>query len=318
MAILKNIGSYFGRRKAKVFSLFLLASLLAWLVSNLSGVYESRTAFEIDYENVPDTLLVSKKAKKQLFVKVRASGFRLFNYNLGPKRITLDISKAQRKNSRFFLTQNDLISAFENQLSNSVQVLDFNRDTLFLDVYQVVKKEVPIQVDINLKLEQNHILEGGVKINPDTVTIKGPKSELDEIKKIKTARINLDKVTSDFSVQANLVRPSKLENSELLVNSSTVSGKVMRFSEKVYQVNVDVENVPEGYSAKTFPNTVSILCKASVELLKTIEDDDFMLVADYNEVKTDNKVLLTLKKSPEGVYDTRLMENEVTLLLEEQ
>ncbi|WP_127020816.1 YbbR-like domain-containing protein [Flagellimonas beolgyonensis] len=317
--MVKKILSGLNRRKVKVFSLFLLCSFLAWFISNLSDTYESRSNFILNFRNLPDTLLLGKHSEEQIEVKMRTSGFQFLYYNFFKKRINIDVSDVKYQNGNYVLDEDELKKQIDQQLSQNISLLDLDRRLLTVDLYQVEARKVPIRANLSLQLEQNHILEGNLQIEPDSVMIKGPSAEIDTIKELWTAPIQLNNVSTDFTTEALLNFPKGLENSVFSESRVTVNGKVAKFSEKVFDVPVRMINFPEGFQVKTFPSTVTVLCKAGVNRLKEITAADFEVVADYAQLQGtgNNTLFLKIINSPERVYDVKLQETTVNFVMEQ-
>ncbi|RYC52894.1 YbbR-like domain-containing protein [Flagellimonas olearia] len=308
------------QRKVKVFSLFLLCSFLAWFLSNLSESYESRADFTINYRNLPDTLLLGKNSENTLEAKLRTSGFQFLYFNFFKKRIDLDVSQVTYQNGKYVLTEAVLKKQIEQQLSQNISLMDLGQNQLNVDLYQVVSKEVPVKADLILQFQPNYILDGALEITPSLVVVKGPGNEVDTLKSIVTGPIQLANLSADFSREVPLVFPKGLDNTIFSNGRVKVSGKVVRFSEKVFEVPVQVVNLPEGYQVKTFPNVVTVLCKATVDRLKELSLNDFGVTADYGQLNGADKNILFLKlsKSPENVYDVKLQEPSVNFVLEQE
>jgi len=318
--VFKKVLNGLNQKKAKVFSLFLLCSFLAWFISNLSETYESRAYFTLNYRNLPDSLLLGKNSNDQIEAKLRTSGFQFLYYKLFKSRIDIDVSQVEFQNGAYVMGAEALRRQIDQQLSQNISVLELDRSSLDVDLYQVDSKKIPIQAKLNLQLQQNYILDGKVEISPDSVMVKGPKSEIDTIKTIKTAPIQLANVNEDFTSEVSLVFPKGLENSIFSVGKATVVGKVSKFSEKVFDVPIHVLNIPEGYQIRTFPNSVTVLCKATIERLKEISASDFEIVADYGQLEgsESSKLFLEITESPQKIYDVKLQENTVNFVLEQK
>lgn len=308
------------QKKVKVFSLFLACSFFAWFLSNLSETYESRADLTLNYRNLPDSLLLGKNSEDIIEAKLRTSGFQFLFYNFVKKRIDVDVSQVEFENGRYFLTDDVLKKQIDAQLSQNISLLDVDRSQLVVDLYQVASKEIPIKVNLDLQFQQNHIMDGRPQVTPDHVVVKGPESEIDTLEEIQTEAVQLTNLSTDFSKDVSLVFPKGLDNSIFSVGRVNVSGKVVRFSEKVFETPITVVNPPEGYQVKTFPDAVTVLCKATVERLKGISSADFEVEADYAQLNGTNKntLLLTITKKPENVYDVRLSEKTVNFVLEQQ
>ncbi len=304
------------QRKVKIFLVFLICSFLAWFISNLSDPYDSRVNFNLKYKDLPDTLLVSENAEKTIEAKVTANGFQFLYYNFNPKEIALKLSDLNNNKSRYYLSNDQLKREMEKQLPNNVKLIELDRDTFFLDLYKVTSKEVPINPNITLSFDQNYLLDGKLHLNPAMITLKGPESEIGAIDHIMTAKMEWSGLSADFSNTVTLSFPENLTNTKFSTTSTKISGTVVRFSEQIFEVDIQVIGVPEGYRAKTFPNAVQILCKASIERLKEIDADDFDIIADYNQARSENKMFLNLQRRPKNVYDVRFLENQVEFILE--
>jgi hypothetical protein len=318
--VFKKVLHGLNQKKVKVFSLFLACSFFAWFLSNLSETYESRANLTLNYRNLPDSLLLGKNSEDIIEAKLRTSGFQFLFYNFVKKRIDVDVSQVAYQNGQYILTDDALRKQIDAQLSQNISLLDLDRSQLVVDLYQVASKEIPIKVNLDLQFQQNHIMDGRPQVTPDHVVVKGPESEIDTLEEIQTEPVQLTNLSTDFSKDVSLVFPKGLDNSIFSVGRANVSGKVVRFSEKVFQTPITVVNPPEGYQVKTFPNAVTVLCKATVERLKGISSADFEVEADYAQLNGTNKntLLLTITKKPENVYDVRLSEKSVNFVLEQQ
>jgi YbbR domain-containing protein len=318
--VFKRVLHGLNKKKVKVFSLFLLCSFLAWFISNLSETYESRTIFTLNYRNLPDSLLLGKNAENQIEAKLRTSGFQFLYYKIFKRRIDVDLSQVIYSNGGYVIGEDALKKQMDQQLSQNISLLELDRDPLEVDLYQVNSRKIPIQPKLDLKLKQNYILDGKISMSPDSVVVKGPKNEIDTIQTIKTAVVQLSDVSADFSRTVSLTFPKGLDNSIFSISTATMSGKVSKFSEKIFEVPINVVNVPEGYQIKTFPNTVTILCKATIDRLKEIAASDFEVVADYEQLagSGSSTLFLDVVQSPLKVYDIKLEDNSVNFVLEQQ
>ena len=294
-----------------------MCSFLAWTLSKLSESYESRASFELEFTDFPDTLLLNTSEKQFINAKLRTSGFQFLSYGISPKKLRINLSNVTNSNGKYFITANNIKPQFEKQLSNNVSIIELENDKLFVDLFQVVKKEIPVEADISLVLSQNHLLEGELQITPKSVVLKGPSNEIAGIKKIKTESLILNDLSADFSNKMSLVKPEILVNGQLSHNSVVVSGKVVRFSEKEYTIPIKAINLPDGFGIRMFPDKVSLVCKAGVDTLKNIDEGDFEVLVDCANIdQSSNKLALRLTKSPKNVYALRLLNDEIEFVLE--
>ncbi len=317
--MIKELKSGLQRRKVKIFLTFLICSFIIWLISRLSETYTNTAEFQLEFANVPDSLMLTDASKDKIDVRLEASGFQFLGFNFNQKRVVIDLSSVDQYDSSYFVTQQIFRRQIERQISGSMKLLEVDRDTLFFNFQQLFRKDLPVNPNITINLGPNHLLEGQLIIEPEIVTVSGPKEEIAQISELTTLEMILSDLTEDFESRATLYKPEELKNTTFSANSVKVSGKVFRFSEKIIELPVEVTNLPEGVEIKTFPNAVSILCKARIERLKDLGPADFKLVADYAKVGPGAQYLIVqLEEKPEEVYSAQLLVNQVEFILKRE
>lgn len=315
--IIERIKLGLKKRKVKVFLVILLFSTLAWLINNLSQIYNSTTSFEMEYVNIPDELLLTNVPKQNVQVKLKAVGFQFLGFGLRKKKVQIDLSVLNRKDSSYYIAPEVYRKQIEGQLPSTITLLELDRDTIFLELDDLITKEVPVIPRINFNLVTNFMLEDTIAITPPTVKITGPKNEVDTITGVRTVHFDLLGVDEDFFRNIELTKPRELKTTVLSPNTVSISGKVFRFSERALEVSVSVINVPDGIKVRTFPDKVRVLCQGKLERIKNVEPDDFKVIADYQKVfGTENNMMpLRLENLPNGVNNATLPVNEIEFLL---
>ncbi|MGB5378597.1 CdaR family protein, partial [Muriicola sp.] len=174
-------------------------------------------------------------------------------------------------------------------------------------------------VKATISLAQNYLMDGELQITPDSVLLRGPSEEIDTITAVHSEPVSLADISSDFKRTLTLVKFGELKNTVYEQNTVMVSAEVFRFSEKIFQVPVEVANLPEGTQIKTFPNTVEVLCKARIERLKEILPSDFRIIADLEDIKDESPFLpLYLIERPEGLPSVQMRQSQVEFILKRE
>ncbi|MFD0797673.1 CdaR family protein [Maribacter chungangensis] len=315
--IVERIKTALKKRKVKVFSLFLLFSTLAWLINNLSQSFVSNTSFELEYVNTPDAFLLTQTPREAIDVRLRAIGFQFVGFEIRKRKVQIDLSNISVKGDRYFILPKVYRKQIERQLPNSMEVLQMDNDTLFIPLMELIVKEVPVIPRTNVELATNYMLNGPITVAPPTVKLRGPKSEVDTITAIRTSFMNLENVSNDFSQEQALVLHRDLTKSNLAPPTVIISGRVLRFSEKVLSVPVVMVNVPDSVKVRMFPNEVKVLCQGTIEALKDLNPNDFKIISDYNQIASakDNKLPLLMENFPDKLSTATLVTNEVEFIL---
>ncbi len=316
-ALLEWIKTGLKKRKAKVFLLFLICATLAWLINRLSQSYTSNTTFQVSYVNIPQEFILANTPKKELEVRLKAVGFQFLGYGLQAKEIKLDVSKVMYKDSTYYLTEDQLRIQLEAQLNNNSTLVDFDSDPIYFDFTSLESKKIAVKAMVELTYANNHVLEGTLTISPDSIIVSGPKSQIDTIENIETQPLTLTDLNSPFSAEVALRLPKDLNGTKFSSQVTTISGTVVKFSEKVMEVPVTVVNLPNGVKVRTFPEMVEVRCQGMLDDLKELEADNFSVVADYTNVsqETGNKLPITLQRHPKTLYNAFLSTNEIEFIL---
>ena len=315
--MIKKIKNILKKRKVKVFLVFLLCSSMIWFINNLSESYVNYATFDLEYINAPDSLLLADISKANVNVKLKAVGFQFLGFNLKNKKILIDLSTVEKEGSNFYIPHTVFRKQIESQLPGSMSLLEMDKDTLSFNFYSTETKKVKVKPRLRINLAQNYLLDGDLKIEPDSITITGPKNEIDSINDVSTLKQNLTDLTSDFSRTVEVYKSPELENTVFSTGTVLVSGAVARFSEKILEIPIKVINEPKGMQVKIFPDKVSVVCKAKIDELKQLQSSDFQVTADYGTVENGNlKMLeLVLAKKPKNIHSARLNEKNVEFIL---
>lgn len=308
------------KRKVKVFLLFLLFSTLAWLVNNLSQTFESTTSFVLEYSEPPLDFLLVETPKESIDVRLKAVGFRFMGFEIRKRKIKIDLSKISSKGERYYIPPKVFRNQITDQLSASIELVQMEDDTLFLNLIKLVSKEVPVRPRTNIDLATNYMLASQVKVSPKKVLLRGPKNEIDSITEIRTSYLDLTNLNSDFSRNTALVLPKQLSKSNLSPQTVILSGEVFRFSEQVFSVPVEMINVPDSVKVRMFPDVVDVLCQGKISALKSVEPKDFKVIGDYHAILegSQNRIPIVLDSFPNILSKAILQTKEIEFILRRQ
>ncbi|MUH35295.1 YbbR-like domain-containing protein [Zobellia amurskyensis] len=305
------------KRKVKIFLVFLFFSTLIWLINNLSRSYVSTANFDLEYVNVPEGYLFKGATDNELKVKLKAGGFQFLGFNFRHAKIAIDLADAKQKDSIFYIPQKVYRKQVERQLSASMSLVDIETDTLFVGMLAVISKKVPVIPNVEVNMARNYLLDGKMEVQPDSITITGPSKEIDSIEKVRTNKMKLPDLDTNFSETVEIFKPKELKNTMYSASEVELAAKIARFSEKVFEVTIKTVHFPNGIDVKTFPDKVGVVCKAKLDRLKKLEVSDFEVIADYGQLKDGNTDVLELelRKKPSGLHSVKLQQSSVEYIL---
>ena len=259
---------------SKSFIVFLLASILIWLLITLSREYTTTINFPVNYTNISQNKLLQKKPVKQIDIVVKSSGFNIIRSRFSHKRISLRANKLTRKSSGryYFLTRNQ-INPIQKQLLSGVQLKEVVLDTIYLEIGVLISKKVPLKPNLDINYHVGYDILEAVSIKPDSIVISGPEAQIESIKKMDLELFKLDDVMSNFSKNVKIILPESSRNIKVNSVFTTVSGKVEKFTEGSFQITFKVDNLPDGVELTTLNKTVEVVFVVSLSNFDKIDID---------------------------------------------
>lgn len=174
----------------------LIMAVALWFFVMLSGRSEVTREIPVKFINISDEFEIVDYPKA---ISVTIEGQERLLKHLRPNEISaiLDISGA--KPGRSFYT----ISRENIKLPKSFLVTAIDPETISLTLELQLKKTVPVKPDIAGAPERGFKIIA-IKVDPETVTIEGPKSAISKIDIVKTEPIDISGIKSDVVYKANL------------------------------------------------------------------------------------------------------------------
>lgn len=316
-AIKKYFAGAAKRKKMGIFMVFVLFSFLMWFLIKLSEDYTYKVTFNVNYKNIPEDKLLLNTPKNSIDAIVSATGFKIFNYNLFKRNIDIDLSAYDNPGKGFYIVESDLEDEIENQYSD-LPLRRVLTDTIRIQFGVNKEKYVKIVPDMNLKFESDYELYDDVKVVPDSMWILGPENIVDSINVLRTVEYVGNNINEDVNTTLAIALPEGGDRLNFQTKNVNVSAQIEKFSEKIIQTPVIVNNVPDSLSVRTFPTKVNILVRTALKDLKKITPEDFVVICNYETPTEGNKLKLKIDQAPDIVGEVKLQIEEVEFLVKKQ
>ena len=301
------------KNRLHFFLLFVFISFSFWISTKLSNSYTIEQIFNIEWINIPEGIVISENNKK-LNTSITASGveiilYRLFNNNLKIDLIRanfeLDYLSLNLENQKFLIQQQLYSNTLLNQINPSLVKIKFSL---------LSEKKIPIIPKTRINLRAGYLTDSKPISKPDCILIRGPKILLDSIYYAETVSYNEEDVFKSISKKINL---SPIEGINFSKDVVDIELSVSRYSEKEFNISIELINQPEGVKVKLFPPKAKIRATIPMSLIGNIRVSDFRLIADYNQILSGQtqKLELFIKKKPSGVKQIILEPTDVNYLI---
>ena len=304
---------------SKKFLLFILISVIFWLLTKLSKEYESTIQYPVDYKNLPSDKLLQEEPAKDIGIHIKASGFKIISAKLFPSKIKIESSNLSLKSgTNFFLLLSQQRLAIQRQMTVGVIIDHFINDSISFNLGSLEKKKVPIKLISNLSYVAGFDLNGEIVIKPDSITISGPESVLDTIKFVETSEFVRKEITESIQENLLLKKFTQTVNVSFDTEKVTIAVLVEKFTEGTIKVPFIVTNLPNDMVVNTYPKEVDITYKVSLSNFGKINPSSFVIECDY-KMSLENKLQYLVPKLTQQsnlIKNAKITPNKIDFVIE--
>ena len=304
--LLKSLG--FSGRDWAVLLLALLLAFSTWLIHNLSLKYNDFLTVPVIAKSSVDGHSELSSNQCQVIARCRTTGYGVIRHDMfGERRVRTVEFKPEimrhQKDDIYYVTASDLQEYSHLIYGDDVTVEYFASDTLFFTFPSVDYRKVPVHPVYSISYKSQYTGVGDLKVEPDSVTIYGELSKLDNIDRVYTKPLKYTDLNVAIHGVLGLEPIPKVRVSTEMVSYSL---DVTRYVEVKAEINVGTRNVPLDKDMLLLPSKVqaSLKCQFPLKgdpagLLELYVDyDDFVRTVSGKCPVKDNGL-------PEGVisYD---------------
>ncbi len=305
-------------RKLHVFLLFLILACGFWMLIKLSRTYTSSVDINLNYTDFPKNKMLQSEPESAVKVTLRAVGFTLLKHKFSSKKVDVSLKNSRRKkNTQYYLLSSKVLNLVNNSFSES-EVLGIEPDTLFFELGRSISKKVKVEPDLVIQYKSGYHLSGDLEVDPEYITISGPKKLVDSVIYITTQNLKITNVYDTIHKEVAIVSNNKVSNLTYSTSKVMIKGKVEKFTERTIEVLIKVKNAPKSYTIKTFPDKVKVVFQIGLSDFNRIDENDFDVVCDYRIVENDgiDYLIPKLIGKPSFITGVKIIPNKVEFLLE--
>lgn len=251
---------------------------------SLSSHYTTVLDIPVSYEGAIEDKTITGDPRDHLSIEVRGYGFDLLSYKLFPSFrkpvIPVDEMKILRKSDgqKAYMTGNTVVKEISGKIKEDMQVKRVFPDTIFVNIDDIGKKEVPVRTLAEASYASQYDRYGSIEVEPDSVLIEGPASVLDTLRFLRTEEVVFEELEETITRRVNLQVPASLENARIEPERIAITIPVDQFTEGVKTIPVQLNNRPQGWQIKIFPDSVSVHYNVALSDYDRVRKDMFKAV----------------------------------------
>ena len=290
----KKFERFFGTLPSKgrfqFFLFFILLSFTFWISTKLSNTYTVDQSFSINWVDVPKGIIIHSN-NREIKASITASGIDILIYRLINKSLNISLEQGKFDSKIGGVSIENQQFSIQNQFFGNTKLNFITPKSLDFNFSILDDKVIGVIPNVQINLRAGYLSDAPIKIIPDSILVRGPKSILDTLGSIKTKYIEVEDVYESLSKKISL---QLIPEIQLSVSSANIELSVSRYSEKEFTLGIGLINTPEGIRVKLFPPKAKIRATLPLSVLRTVKASDFNLVVDYNDIEKKNSEKLQL------------------------
>lgn len=325
-----SLGTFFKARlsrKLNVFLVCLFISVIIWLLISLSKSYTTEIRFPVEHSGFPKDRVVTAPLPDELSLEVRSHGFDLLAYKLfsrqNPVKVDLEELryKDRKKRRKGYLPTSELLDRFSRQFPENTVVRDVSPDTLFVSLAPRKKKKVEVVPEMKLRFREQFRLADEIEVEPPRVTLSGPSNVLDTTATIETRTVELQDLHKDQELEVPLRTDSISKKVEADPTKVSLRIRVNEFTEGKVRIPLNYEKVPEPYTLKTYPDSVTVHYLVAFDNYEKVEASMFEAVTRFPKgeaARDKERLAVELRDQPSFVDIVRFEPERVEFIIRKE
>jgi hypothetical protein len=184
-------------------------------------------------------------------------------------------------NDGYYLFSRDVRDKLSESFGDDFEIENFSVDTLFFNFPRQTNRRVPIASMYSATFKNQYMALEKMKLVPDSVTVYGDYSLLQNIDSIRTDNLNFEnlEVTKTGVVKLSEVRGVRFSKKEVYYTL-----EVERYIEKSLMVPVGVINSPADKVINLFPAEVKMIYRIPFKSAQKTAEEKFKINIDFNDI----------------------------------
>jgi len=290
--------NFFSRQKVLGFLFAMLLSVSLWIVVNMGRDFNVNLMVPIQVINIPEDVAISSEVPEYAAVSVSGEGWSLFNLYTNPPLITINVETQQV----------NMFEQVRQQISSISDASVMQVDPMFIEIEteQRVTRTVPVESQVNIITRDQYGVLGTPRFSPDSVTVSGPASKVEQLESWPTVESDIEDASSDIELSVDLEpteRGMAVEPRRVLLRAD-----VVEFTEAQVRIPVRARNIPSGEAITFSPSSIMVRYDVPIGQYTDVQNmRPFIAFVEYEWIEADTTGLITpeLEKITDE-YDVRL------------
>lgn len=297
------------------FLLFVALATGLWYGHAMNSVRNTTVPVLVSYTGVPGTIAFGGDGLPDtVMIEVRDAGARLRTYLHEPQHLTIDLhSYIHSDKGTIHIPSDALRRSLSDNLQGTSRLISIMPEEITCPYYTEKEKSVSVVLDSRLEMAEEFQMVGEPLLTHGRIKVYGDDRSLDTLTTVHTQLLKLSGLSDTTDVRVALVLPKGLRAERDSIGVRIIAE---RFTEKKFTLPLHVEDVPENYRIRLFPNQVEVTLRVGMSHFAQVGEQDVRAVCVYTPERTD-KLDVELRYKNQYITTAWVYPGTVEFLLEQ-
>ena len=220
--------------------------------------------------------------------------------------------KYTNNKEKAYIITSDLKPIIRKKVGEKINIGEIKPDTLYFDLINVKEKKVPIDIsNISYKLIDGQKITKTI-ITPDSVTIIGQKSYVNNIDKIDVVPQNIGLLKNQKKYDFNLDIPDGISSSH---NIASVSHEIEMYTKASKRIKIKAINIPADCTCTIIPQYVTVNYIVPISYYNNVTESNFTATVNYKNAK-ENTIEIKVQSDNGRIKIQRIIPETCSFILE--
>ena len=274
--------------------LAVILAVFVWFLARKSGEPIQMSFYApVVFKNVsPEFQVTSDPPQVNIVVHTNSRD----SFNPQEIQAVLDLDKAQEGTLSYVMTENHILSPVK------VEITRIHPSQITVRIEELIEKSFSIKPRYQGTPKKGYLL-GDIKIVPDTLTMRGPRSVLEKMEHISAHEIELEGLNESTTMRVDLDLPGgnvQIINQNVDFYTAEVTINSLPIKKRFDNVPVYLRNMD--YVSVINPNTFNVFVEGPEYLIQELDRDKLYGEIDLSTYEPGNYPKVTPKVvTPEGI-----------------
>ena len=274
--------------------LAVVLAVFVWFLARKSGEPIQMSFYApVVFKNVsPEFQVTSDPPQVNIVVHTNSRD----SFNPQEIQAVLDLDKAQEGTLSYVMTENHILSPVK------VEITRIHPSQITVRIEELIEKSFSIKPRYQGTPKKGYLL-GDIKIVPDTLTMRGPRSVLEKMEHISAHEIELEGLNESTTMRVDLDLPGgnvQIINQNVDFYTAEVTINSLPIKKRFDNVPVYLRNMD--YVSVINPNTFNVFVEGPEYLIQELDRDKLYGEIDLSTYEPGNYPKVTPKVvTPEGI-----------------